>query len=333
MNIIPFDSGKISQSITSMFGDTANDLVGNSASGGFPVISIKGKVFHIQRGDERTMVTKPGEDDPAASIEVVIVRANPDRSKVFYATGYQEGETAKPTCYSNNGTAPEADAQEPQSKKCAVCAHNQWGSRITDNGGKGKACSDSRRLAIATLDAPADPMLLRVPAASMKALEEFGKQLAARGVPAQAVVTRIGFDYSVAHPALTFKPVGLIGDANLLGEIKAVGQGEIASQIIGIKPAHEANAIEHTAEEAEPLPVIAAPVKAAARAAEPKPAPVAKAAKSAKAEAALDAVSQMAESAPKVTVKMETPAPAAKAATPSIEESIEGMLDSLDFDD
>jgi hypothetical protein len=329
MNIIPFDSGKISQSITSMFGDTANDLVGNSAGGGFPVISIKGKVFHIQRGDERVMVTKPGEDDPAASIEVVIIRANPDRSKVFYATGYQEGEALKPTCYSNNGTAPEADAQEPQAKKCAVCPHNQWGSRITDNGGKGKACSDSRRLAIATLDAPADPMLLRVPAASMKALEEFGKQLAARGVPAQAVVTKIGFDYTVAHPALTFKPVGLIGDAALLNEIKAVGQGEIASQIIGIKPASDANAVEQAAE--EPLPVIAAPAKAPP-AAEPKPAP-AKASRSAKAESAIDAASQIGESQPKATVKVETPAPAAKSAAPSIEESIEGMLDSLDFDD
>lgn len=331
MNIIPFDSGKISQSITSMFGDTANDLVGNSAGGGFPVISIKGKVFHIQRADERVLVTKPGEDDPASSIEVVIVRANPDRSKVYYATGYQEGETLKPTCYSNSGVAPEADAQEPQAKKCAVCVHNQWGSRTTDSGGKGKACSDSRRLAVATLDAPADPMLLRVPAASMRALEEFGKQLAARGVPAQAVVTKIGFDYSVAHPALTFKPVGLIGDATLLGEIKAVGLGDIAQQIIGIKPASEANAIEQAAE--EPLPVIAAPVKAAPPvAAEPKPAP-AKVAKAAKAEAALDAASQIGESVAKVSpVKVETPAPAAKVA-PSIEESIEGMLDSLDFDD
>jgi len=328
MNIIPFDSGKIAPAITSMFGDTANDLVGNSAGGGFPVISIKGKVFHIQRADERVLVTKPGEDDPASSIEVVIVRANPNRSKVFYATGYQEGEALKPTCYSNNGVEPEADAQEPQAKKCAVCAHNQWGSRVTDNGSKGKACSDSRRLAVATLDAPADPMLLRVPAASMRALEEFGKQLAARGVPAQAVVTKIGFDYSVAHPALSFKPVGLIGDANLLAEIKAVGQGEIASQIIGIKPASEFNAIEHAAE--EPLPVIAAPVKAPV--AEPKPAP-AKVAKAAKAESALDAASQIGDSQPKATVKVETPAPAAKPAAPSIEESIEGMLDSLDFDD
>ncbi len=326
MNIIPFDSGKISQAITSMFGDTANDLVGNSAGGGFPVISIKGKVFHIQRADERVLVTKPGEEDPASSIEVVIVRANPNRSKVYYATGYQEGEALKPTCYSNSGVEPEADSQEPQAKKCAVCVHNQWGSRVTDNGGKGKACSDSRRLAVATLDAPADPMLLRVPAASMRALEEFGKQLAARGVPAQAVVTKIGFDYSVAHPALSFKPVGLIGDAGLLNEIKAVGQGEIVSQIIGIKPATDANAVEQAAE--EPLPVIAAPVKAA----EPKTAPT-KAAKAAKAESAIDAASQIGESQPKASVKVETPAPTAKATPPSIEESIEGMLDSLDFDD
>ena len=107
------------------------------SAGGFPVVSIKGKVFHVQRGDERTLITKGEDGEPAASLEAVIVAVNPNKSKVYYDQGYEEGSAAKPTCYSNDGLAPAADAEEPQAKKCATCPHNQWGSRITDNGGKG----------------------------------------------------------------------------------------------------------------------------------------------------------------------------------------------------
>lgn len=338
MNIIPFDSAKVPSTIAAMFGSSANDLVGNSASGGFPVISIKGKVFHINRGGDRTLVTKPGEDDPAASIEVVVLRANPNRSKVYYASGFQEGENSKPTCYSNSGIAPEADAQEPQAKKCATCVHNQWGSRVTDNGAKGKSCSDSRRLAIATLDTPNDPMLLRVPAASMKSLEEYGKILAARGLPPQAVVTKIGFDYSVAHPALTFKPIGLIGDPEQLNEIKHASESEIAAQIIGLlaTPVDAAPASGETAEDEvevvavpAPAPVAAAPKPAPApRPAAPKPA-VAKPA--AVVESALDKAMAAAETTKKVAVKVETPPPVSPSA--SLESQIESMIDGMDFDD
>lgn len=311
-NLIPFDTGNVpAKQLAALFG-TQNDLVGNSAGGGFPVVSIKGKVFHIQRGDERTLITKPGEDDPAGSLEVVIVKANPGRSKVFYAAGYQEGSSGKPDCYSNNGVTPEADAQSPQAKTCATCAHNQWGSSVTGQGKKGKACSDSRRIAIATVGAPNDPMLVRVPAGSIKNLEEYGKILASRGVPPQAVVTRIGFDYSVAWPALTFKPVGLINDPELLKEIAAASQTELAAQIAGMKAVAPDTPIpdEDNASAAEAAPVVAqAPTPAQApKAAAPKPAP-----------------------AP-------TPAPApvvqsAPSPTAGLESEISNMLDGMNFDD
>lgn len=321
-SVIPFDSAKVPSTITTLFGDTAGDLVGNASSGGFPVISIKGKVFHIQRGDERTLITKPGEDDPAASIEVVILRANPNRSKVYYSEGYQEGERAKPTCYSNNGIAPEADAQEPQSKKCATCAHNQWGARITSDGRKAKSCSDSRRLAIATLDTPNDPMLVRVPAASMRSLEDYGKILAARGVPSQAVLTKIGFDYSVAHPALTFKPVGLIGDAGQLQEIKTASDSDLVAQIVGTKP---------TIEPANEPDADAAPAPAQATPAAPKPEAV-KVPAATKAEAVEKAVAAAATTT-KVNVPVEKAAPAVATNSAALEDQIAGMIDGMDFDD
>ena len=248
---------------------TANPFAVAASVGGFPVVSIKGKVFHIQRGDERTLITKPGEDDePASSIEVVILSSNPNKSKVYYAAGYEEGSTSKPTCYSNNGVAPAADAEEPQSKKCAVCPQNQWGSRVTDNGGKGKACGDSLRLAIAPAGQLNDPMLLRVPAATLKVLGAYGAQLAKRGVEPKHVVTKIGFDYNVAHPALTFKAVRFV-EADELEEVQSTlrDEADTIGQIIGTS--EPVASVEAIANDAPAEPVKAA--KPAAKVEEEKP--------------------------------------------------------------
>ncbi len=193
-------------------------------------------MFHIQRGDVRELVTKAGtDDDPAPSLEVVILSVNPNKSKVYYNSGFVEGSVAKPTCYSNNGVAPATDAEEPQSKKCNVCPHNQWGSRITDSGGKGKSCGDSMRLCVSAAGMINDPMLLRVPAATLKTLGLYGTQLSKRGVEPQYVVTKVGFDYNVAHPALTFKAVRFVEEEELaLVEETLVEESELIDQITGV---------------------------------------------------------------------------------------------------
>jgi hypothetical protein len=288
---------------------TKNVFASAVSVGGFPVISIKGKVFHIQRGDERTLVTKGDEDEPASALEAVIVAVNPNKSKVYYDRGFEEGSVAKPTCYSNDGVAPAADAEDPQSNKCATCPHNQWGSRITDNGGKGKACGDSMRLAISAPDQLNDPMLLRVPAASLKTLGQYGGQLAKRGVEPQHVVTRIGFDYNVAHPALTFKAVRFVEEGEL-SEIEAVlhEEAETIGLITGVGNAITPE-VEHMAEDAKP---VAAPKKSA---------------KVVEAEAE-------AEAAPKAEVKVEKKAaPKKEAAKVEDYDNIDEALDNLDFDD
>jgi len=213
-----------------------NKFASAQSSGGYPVVSIKGKVFHLQRGDERTLIAKPDDDEePARALEVVILDSNPNKSKVYYAGGYEEGSKDAPDCYSNDGVAPAADAEDPQSKKCATCPHNQWGSRITENGNKGKSCADSMRLAVAPAGQLNDPMLLRVPAASLKVLGQYGSQLAKRGVAPEHVVTRIGFDYNVAYPALTFKAMGFI-DEHQLAEMEAVlvSERETLDNITGV---------------------------------------------------------------------------------------------------
>ena len=362
MNLIPFESANVPAALAAMFPTSGSDLVG-TASSGYPYISIKGKVFHIVRGDEKTLVTKPGEDDPSSSIEVVIVRANPARSKVFYKTGYVEGSTEKPDCYSTDGKAPGKDAVEPQCKTCAACPHNIWGSKVSESGALGRSCTDSRRIAIAMVGVPGDPMLLRVPAASMAAMESYGKQLAARNVPPEAVVTRIGFDYSVAHPALTFKPISFIGDAAALVEIRKARELEVTKQIIGLVPDTGEVAAAAPAAAVGEDPAVAAAVAAteqrakAAKAAEAEAARVAgeqaaaaaaekaakaKAAKAAKAAAdkaaaeqaaansqiedAVEVAVKTADTTEKVTVKVAT------GGSTALEDEIANMLGDLDFD-
>lgn len=279
---------------------TDNVFANAVSAGGFPVISIKGKVFHIQRGDEKTLVTKGDEGEPAASLEAIIVAVNPNKSKVFYDSGYEEGSVAKPTCYSNDGLSPAADAENPQAKKCAVCPHNQWGSRITDNGGKGKACGDSMRLAISPPDQINDPMLIRVPAASLKTLGQYGAQLAKRGVEPHHVLTKIGFDYNVAHPALTFKAMRFV-EADELAQVEAVllEESETIGQITGTGNSVTPE-VEHKAAEAAPKP---APAPEPA----PKPAP--------------EPVAEVAPEPAKATAKVDD------------YDSIDQALDNLDFDD
>lgn len=257
-HIVPFESAKLPSHVSSLF--QVERLGAGSGTSGFPVVSIKGKVFTKVSGGERELITKGDDGEPASSIDVVIVGRNPHRSKVFYATGYVEGSDAKPTCYSNNGLSPEADAAEPQAKKCATCAHNQWGSRISEAGSKGKACADSHRLAIATPGAIGDSMLLRVPAASLKALDTFGDTLVKRGVPYQMVLTKIGFDYTVAHPALTFKPIGFIDEATAL-EVSEAGKSDLVQQIIGLQATPSDAMLEEPKAEAK-APAIEKPKKA-----------------------------------------------------------------------
>jgi hypothetical protein len=285
---------------------TDNVFANAVSAGGFPVISIKGKVFHIQRGDEKTLVTKGEEGEPAASLEAIIVAVNPNKSKVYYDHGYEEGSVAKPTCYSNDGLAPAADAENPQAKKCAACPHNQWGSRITDNGGKGKACGDSMRLAIAPPDQLNDPMLIRVPAASLKTLGQYGAQLAKRGVEPHHVLTKIGFDYNVAHPALTFKAMRFV-EAEELAQVEAVllEEAETIGQITGTSNPVMPE-VEHKSADPTPEP----------KAAKPTPEP-----KAAKPEPKKEAEGVDASEPAKATAKVDD------------YDSIDEALDNLDFDD
>lgn len=235
-SIIPFDSTKNLPSFLKKV-DIASlnaDLTAH-AGGGFPVISIKGKAFAVVRDGEREILRNPKDPEAAAtSLDLVLVKANKGTSKVFYLQGYdKDSEGQKPDCYSNDGITPGADAQNKQANKCATCKHNQWGSRVTDKGAsKGKACSDSVRIAVAPAGQINDAMLLRVPPASIKALGEYGRQLAKRNVGYNMVVTKVSFDMEAESPKLMFKPVGFLDDDGF-GEVQEMMESDLVANILG----------------------------------------------------------------------------------------------------
>ena len=185
---------------------------------GFAVVTYRGKIWRlVYQGDEDIVRDPVRPDQPAGTIEVVIIGAAAAVSKQYYIKPYTEGSDQAPDCYSLDGIKPEANAPSKQSALCARCPQNEWGSRVTDSGAKAKRCADSKRLAIVpALDLENDsyggPMLLRIPPTSLANLSLYAGNLSRMGAPMEAVVTRIGFNVEVAYPQLTFTPLRWLTD-------------------------------------------------------------------------------------------------------------------------
>jgi hypothetical protein len=286
-SIIPFEGGALPAYLQTVAPEGLNDDLTAHAGAGFPVISIKGKAFTIVRDGDRKIVPNPKDpDSPATYLDVVLVKANRATSKVYYIKGYTEGSSdgAKPDCFSNDGTAPDPQSESPQSKACASCKHNVWGSKIGDNGQKSKACQDSVRMAVATADNLKEAYLLRVPPASIKALGEHGKLLKNRGVKYNMVVTRVSFEAEVATPKLLFKPIGFLPET-AYASVVALGESDLVSGILGTdgfvpveegaNPAEQAAAVEKAKEVVEQAAKPAKPAKPVQAAKADKPAPAA----------------------------------------------------------
>jgi len=263
-SIIPFESGNLPAYFKAVDVASLNSDLTNHSGGGFPIISIKGKIFTVVRDGVRQVLPNPKDpDSPATAIDVVVVKANKGTSKVFYAGGYSEGgDQKKPDCFSNTGDRPDPSVKSPQSKSCATCTHNQWGSRTGENGGKGKACQDSVRIAIAAPGMLNDPMLLRVPPASIRALGEFGQACAKRGLPYNAVVTKLGFDMESPTPKLVFKPVGMLDDKGF-AQVQDVAASDTVANILGKVGSPDALPAPTPKVEAEEAPAPAPKVEAA----------------------------------------------------------------------
>jgi hypothetical protein len=255
----------------------ATEEFAGGVQSGFPVISIRGRVWRVKIGGEERAYTDDN-DDAVASVELVLLRSNPKPSKIHYDKKYEEGDDGKPRCFSADGVRPSAEVEDPINDVCASCPKNQWGSRITENGKKSRACSDVRRMAVVFLNDlrkqledskhVARPMLLRVPPASLNPLKDYAVGLGAKGVQPYMLMTRVGFENDSDFPKLTFKPGTFLSEDeyNLAMEMR---DGDDVAAILQKAAEYDSEGTT-TGDEAGAAPV-AAPAKAATKPVQQKP--------------------------------------------------------------
>ena len=130
-------------------------------------------------------------------IDAVIVDAF-DNMRAYYS----DDETI--ICTSGDGVTPSDKSSVPQAKQCAVCPQSIWGSRITPNGKRARACTEYATLKLITLE-ESNRALLRVPSTSLRSFREYKKSLSSRGYGLKNVVTHINVRPLENYDLLTFK--------------------------------------------------------------------------------------------------------------------------------
>jgi hypothetical protein len=187
---------------------------GVSPAGGMKRVSIKGGVFRLLSGGKEIASIEDRH------LDVIVVKAAPKVSRIFYAGSYDKDAAATaPDCTSNDGEKPDAGVRNKQSSSCATCPQNIAGS----GNGNSRACRYQQRLAVVLANNPdGDVLQLTLPATSIFGKEEGDKrplQAYARAMAAQtppvnldSIVTRMKFDTKAESPKLIFAPVRWLTD-------------------------------------------------------------------------------------------------------------------------
>jgi len=214
-----------------------NEAFSGGITSGFGVLSIRGKVWRQKYQGEERIVMDDDQRTPRYKIEVVLVKASPVISKTWYEHGYTDGASAPPDCFSMNGITPEPTSPKLQSKFCKTCKWNQWGSSRAQGGsGKGKDCSDTKRIAVVPAgdlrnERFGGPMLLRIPPASLAEVDTYARHLGSMAMPLDSVVTEMDFDPAAQYPKIRLKAARVLTDEEY-AIIEEVAQAPVVSRIL-----------------------------------------------------------------------------------------------------
>ena len=182
---------------------------GINAGAGIKRVSIKGGVFRLLAGGKEIAAIDE------RFLDVIVVKAAPKVSRIFYAGSYdKDAAAAPPDCTSGDGEKPDAGHRNQQASSCGVCEQNIAGS----GNGNSRACRYQQRLAVVLANNPeGDVLQVTLPATSIFGKEEGDKrplQAYARAMAAQtppvnldSIVTRMKFDTKAESPKLIFAPV------------------------------------------------------------------------------------------------------------------------------
>ena len=262
--------------------ETAKALTGGGAGVSTKRISIKGGVFRLVAGGKEVAAIEDRH------LDVIIVRAAPKVSRIFYAGAYNADAIVRPDCWSNDGEKPDASIAAPQSKTCMGCPQNEAGS----GNGNSRACRFQQRLAVVLANNPeGDVLQLTLPATSIfgkeegdkRPLQAYARFLAAQTPPVnpEQIVTRMKFDTKAESPKLFFNPVRWLTDEEYPIAV-AQGESDDAKKAVTLTVAQAdgVKAAPMSIGGAAPKPVAkAAPVVEEEEDEAPAPAPAPKAAK------------------------------------------------------
>lgn len=189
-------------------------------------MSIKGGILAFQ-----------GTPVPGNKLRCVVLEAILENT--YYEGEYDQDNPSSPVCFAfgrvEEEMAPHDKAPKPQHEGCASCEWNKFG---TAEKGRGKACKNSRRMAIMHADSldgdlkDAQVAFLKIPPTSLPSWAQYVKQLNTQlGRPPYAVITELSV---VGDPRsqfkVTFTLVEVIKDKKLLGAVYAKHQ-EVADGI------------------------------------------------------------------------------------------------------
>jgi hypothetical protein len=214
-------------------------LAGNvNAGGGMKRVSIKGGVFRLlSSGKEIASI----ED---RHLDVIIVKAAPKVSRIYYAGGYDKDAAASaPDCTSADGEKPDAGVKNKQSSSCTTCPQNIAGS----GNGQSRACRYQQRLAVVLANNPdGDVLQVTLPATSIfgkeegdkRPLQAYARYMAAQTPPVNldAIVTRMKFDTKAESPKLFFSPMRWLTDDEYESAVEQ-SKSKDAEKAVAVTPA------------------------------------------------------------------------------------------------
>lgn len=171
----------------------------------------------IRFNSNRSLITPDGNE--GEMLEVVVVDFI--STNLFYDGPFDRDSPQPPSCFAIGNEPsmliPSQNSPVPQSTSCAACPNNQFGSAPN---GKGKACKNTRLVAVIPVTALDDPSIeapiwiMSVPPTSLKSFDSYVHTLSAKHktIPL-GVVTEITLDQSVTFAAPRFNVVRpLTGD-------------------------------------------------------------------------------------------------------------------------
>jgi len=216
--------------------DLTKSLMGNT---GTKRIVPKNGIFRKEIGGKEMGKVK-------GDLNVVIINSSPKVGRIFYVKPWTpDAEPTAPDCFSNDGQAPDAGAENPQSARCDTCQQNIKGSGM----GNSKACRYSRRIVmlleddfgtalegeVYQMNLASKSLFGESPAENTHTFENYIKYLGNNGKSLDWYITQMSFNENNDNQSLLFTPVEHI-KRNHYDVITKVGNTPAVQKMVMMTP-------------------------------------------------------------------------------------------------